>query len=63
MTHSYKALSKGNYFFKMKWLFLVVIHLIDFIQQRSLHAYYEYLTAGNLRNHCFPNMIDTHLAG
>ena len=26
MTYSYKVLSKRNYFFKMKWLFLVVLH-------------------------------------
>ena len=26
MTYSYKALNKINYFFKMKWLFLVVLH-------------------------------------
>ena len=38
---------------------LSCITLIDFIQLRTLHAYYEYLTAGNLVNRCFQNMIDT----
>ena len=30
MTYSYKALSKKKYFFKMKWLFLVVLHFNGF---------------------------------